>query len=1188
MACYKKIGDKWYTETQIKSWQRLGEQLATATDPNTIQSIKDKVKTILDSGLTDPSLAPDSTTKAQKKKLAALAKRIKRRVNKTSLLDSKGIKEQVKTLLNLPLHRIIDSDLADKVNKLLTDLNKGTVPEVDAAAVSKLLSDVDLHLRQNEQIAKTLNTKADIDEELDSVKEKIKELEEADISIDNLRSPRSRYSRIASKIRNAEDALNRLDLSKKDANEVTDATKVRNAIDTINESLDEFVAKFDSQIEKSTRDLNKEIKKEAKNIDLESLPEYERLIVSDFMDIIAEAGDLSLRDAILAMRAIDDINNSAFIPSFGLSYLNSKINAETLASEANIADFNESVNALPQMDYRFWKDIGKKMLLAPVRSDLKKIVGKFKRAEFSTWEDITGMSKNPILTFITDPIIVAGNRMKEAVESDIRKFQDVMFPELEGKAIVRALKRSKDGTFGRLSDVLKQLNSTENRVSRIALGMVMIERRWNHLYFDSDKPKTKGMWHKVMNDGDQRNKLSLKEKRTHDAAFKSLPKNPDGSIDVDKALQELTPDQKRMFEFLEKMFDGNSELGLKQKAVSAQRGILNNFDSFYFPFLRINKDGVSPEDGNVQSLLLGKVKISSDRAKAVGDSTPGMMQADVFSAFTNYTNNVNRDYHLREPIKNARVFFNRLHKKSEGNAKTVANALRTALEKNLLHSLGHKIKSSLDIFTDKILNSTYAYYLTSIKRSLAAEPAAEIGRTTFGGDLISFKDLPKNAKDQFNSIYKTAVSRLKGVRIDEKGKLVFGDAKPSDLKRFLEFTGSPFAKNFSRQFSNTARPSADGVVSDITTGIGQIPTSTVFITQWAPSFRKHYKKLTNNSEFDFSKIDDVKFLKDNRINIKKAAALANRDTAKLTGFPTQLGGATANSFLFFWQLDANDRPKFYKLNNFLSSFGRRDFTLVRQGFKDLGLFLAGLAGSKELKRYQASTPQQAVRNIISSTVFGASYALIMSYLGGLTIELFTDDEDELSDYEKSQLENYRNGVFNKEDILENLAGYAVFIMSSKLGYFSKGIPLWLAGAHMTSLENDKKNTKSKRVKGEIDDQIRDIKNISKSLFYSEPLVFNSSNPFSNTSLEEGLGLLPGIGAFLDFGLDAERSKDQFNTAKAFGEGEEDALMFLITDIVKLTMLTSGKKIPFLKDFVTSQYDDRSTLRKRLKAEQKRR
>ena len=231
----------------------------------------------------------------------------------------------------------------------------------------------------------------------------------------------------------------------------------------------------------------------------------------------------------------------------------------------------------------------------PVRKasvDFQEWVNRFRNQEFWSWENILGVNKeSPIYKLLND-VVTQGEAYSESVATEMAAlYKALKFPVLR-KGIA-----GKERLEGAYKQFMKNLSSPENREKRVMVGMIMIERRFRELY---DKP----FWNNVMSDKDKTNRLSGKkdkliggvsERQIYEEAYAKLPKNEDGTIDLEAAFKQVRKDRisNSLINFLEEKFDENGELAQKQKVSNQKRGLPTEFGRFYFPFLR--KGGISQE-----------------------------------------------------------------------------------------------------------------------------------------------------------------------------------------------------------------------------------------------------------------------------------------------------------------------------------------------------------------------------------------------------------------------------------------------------------------------------------------------------------------------------------------------------------------------------------------------------------------
>lgn len=1054
--------------------------------------------------------------------------------------------DKVRALTELRLHAINDPELASEVEQILSDASAKT-PKVNPEQIDNLTQRVRENLNaQEERLSPDDYTPEKLQGSIERLPERIGAISTENFDKTNLKSSRTRFSRAFNDIRRMEN-INMILYS---SDEITQDQFAKNQKALADErgKLADIAKAVEVNLEEATTEIslsNKDKASKIKSEDVTDNTEYQSE-VQDFIDTVEESDVEDIGVAQEVADVLEDLENG-FVPIGAMSNISNELKANIAVASPEADKSIKAINKMPKSSTNFFKKWGQ--IFNPLRksrADLKSWVEAFRSNEFWGWDAMMGVGQDSfIYTKILNPLVVAAEKYREESSEQMNEF-------LNAAKIALINKKT---TF---KEFVKSMGN--GRPDRIKLGMIMIEQRFRHLYNTS-------FWDKVVADPNLMNQYSAgrvlstkkSERQMYQEAFDDMVKNPDGTINIDESKKKIIDGDRKLsklHDFLIQKFDKNGEMADRQRAANQKRGLPIEFEDFYVPFIR--RGGAEQRSGEYsfdEFRGLVNPKVASDRGKQIKDPSISAMDADVFSLFSDYVHQVNRDYYMTDPMRTAYKFFTGMNKKAEGESKTAYDAMSKALRYNIAAAF----TDNQGRFNQKVLGAAYAYYLTSVPRFFA-ESFSEIGGSVFAGDMTT--RMLDYVWDGVYSSVRNAIERTKGLELNENNEIVTTREFRSNFKKLLDITNSPYRQQFSRIFSdgNLRRSVSQrkGLVANVADMVMNMPNRLSLWGLWLPSFDTKFKELTGE-DFDHNKVDDADYVKKYRQEIRDAGAYANKETARYKGFSSSVGGRTMNSILMLFNVDSLRHPDLFRFNQFLSSFGAREATNIAESFRDVVLNATGNAN-------QAAQPMsKAVRSILARTVFQAAYPIVY----GIVWAIQNSDSDDEWKREKSKeiLDEYSNPDKALDVAGENIGGYASFLLTSKLGYASRPVALFGMGL-LDNYYESKMKTASASEREELQGKRSNLQNMAQSYFYSKPINLLTKQYGKKTSGLDLISQVPGYGLAADY---APALYDSFNLVANIKDpdnatDDEKALMLLTYEISKILLITSsGTAIPLGKD-----------------------
>ena len=363
---------------------------------------------------------------------------------------------------------------------------------------------------------------------------------------------------------------------------------------------------------------------------------------------------------------------------------------------------------------------------------------------------------------------------------------------------------------------------------------------------------------------------------------------------------------------------------------------------------------------------------------------------DVYASAMRGSKNTLMDFHLTEPIRTARITLNQTEKLLEEKGQLnydntrVFNAIKSAFEEsteNLLinsfgeSSLGDEVMNYLQKTGYRaILAGTgrfIAEYTSNVSFAMIMDPKGFIS-----GTKIGWLNSPKGGQVMNNLSSKQTTriyseNGLTGKFVDtslleqaagSRGGTSVGMVQ-NELTKLWNKTG--------QKWKNGVEATADFLIST--------PDKAVMRPMWFGSFQNEFERITGKKP-DFDKIaaNDQAYLRDNRSDLDKATALADKKSV--------MAGATDNAFM--GMLKGTVRPNqslqlraFNSFNNFMTRFLIFEYITARTG-------VVNLLGRGEL------TQKQGAALIGAVTTRMILYTLLGQLLAEGMTSLFDDDDDD--------------------------------------------------------------------------------------------------------------------------------------------------------------------------------------------------
>ncbi len=1101
--------------------------------------------------------AEEKTRKAEVKEQSDITR------SRTSILkkDKKrgkftNVAKDIVNLARLPINKLTDKSLRDEAATVLKDLDNNNVAKYDAKKVQDLTDRVTKSLEKEQQKeVKPLNEK-DLSGKILKTEESVQTFgEEAELDIDKATSKdaqrqlRSGLSSILRNIENRRRQINNSLISEEITSEQFDAHHKK--LDGITESLNKKISELDKGFDSHVKSLHKKGKDDTRNIKGVSwMSKEQKDFFEEYKKAVKETKEADLTLAEDINNIAFDINNG-YIPMTEMEVVMQR--ASVAKSKAPISTITNKLKIgaerFEKANFVVKKLLGNFSRVGSIKK-LNDMVTKLRSQDWAFHDNLFGTKREGIIFSTLEGVIRGESEVMDALSAVGDGLSSIL------KVNFSDLKKGKE-----FIDKQFRNNAMLDRV-----GMIMVERRYRNKYED-------GFWQGTLSKEESGRRVSDKKLKEAKSAFDSLPKDKDGNIDIEKAINSLSPTEKKLLGYAESTLD---EMRGKEEVSAGKRGTKFEIEEFYFPFLDLARKGEKSEELPETQQMLNP-KISSDRAKQQRSKEKRMLEFNLSKVLFNAGKNTYRDFHMASEYKKAMGFFKEMAKSDDLDTRLWGDALAKDLESSFQNTFNSRTNPIVNFLT----NSAYSYLLTTIYR-LPTEASVEIFRTALTGTSPLSAESIKAIGGQVESSRKAA---LKNFANWIQGRSKQTPTEVSNLKSLLEFTKSPFRHHFARQVTEKAAPGQifkrgkGGIGEQAVQTITSAPNKYTIALEWIPSFAKAFKDEAGKS-FDFDKSTNKDYLESNKESIFKAAAKADRSTSEIKGVPSRIAQRTLvqfapEMFAIFSRskekstvyFDALKNPNAAKLNSFMTNFMNREWLKFNSDLADI---------VTEDNQSKAS----ATRNATAQFASGVMYNMVGITSFAFFMYLLSDSGEEEDRYTK-MIED----TWTWKGLYKNVMANTIGMSAGRYGQVIKNATLVVAGGYRAQLKEQKKAATSRGEKDDIQKEIDLLENQTRAMFFSSPIWMSRWQTSKGESAMDWLKAgapqtAPQQKALFELMPEIVAGMQDENATKE----EREALMILYA---RLVVLLNAKKIPFSKNIDKFLTADKKKKKRTIKARKER-
>lgn len=1096
----------------------------------------------------------EARKKAEENKVISKRKKltnaVKRKVKGNKYTN---INNNVSSLVELPLHKVKDKKLAEELDKVLTDLNRGRVALYKGEDLSKLKERAEADIAKNEVVKETLKDSKAINGVVERVDKKIEGLKKLDsvketegTAAKELTSLEKEVGTLSSSLEKAKERNEQL----RDLEEISQAEYeiTKKNIKESEKLLEERLNELGVKKEKVTEKLNNASKDNLGKINESWMTPEQKDAYERFKDEVESEKDLSKAEDVFVMT--EDLVNEYFPVSEMSRYTISKKNEKGgnrlgKAMESNKARRNKLFN-LPPSGLTTKVRIKKLLNILAGRTagtlgfgNLKTetgILSYLKSRDLSQLEEMALMIKDGTLTKeVIDPILSAFTRADNTRDNALENYYNVLEKGIvskvrNGASIKEAVESSKKESFRAGVYLMQKHIESEYGVKDYLVRLAA-----------STSMQRYSRWEKKIIEEMSLNASSKKNYSKLSSKEKALAKEGRKIFDEQKSKVDYIQDLRgvRRQDFAEYM-PLNRRVGQRSKTTEET----------------LSKDDVVGNAMNPK-IAAGNAKRRESIVKSDGDVYAYEM--NLSKALERLVTETTRDYEMTEAIREIRGVLKEAQK-NENLDRTTKEYL-AAIEKRVYDSVKKHFNrpySKSEGIVDKLTSAFYALKL-NVPDRIVTEVATEMYRISMMGDVGNVKEAISQLEQRIDVSINNALKPKK-------------DRKTTDVEKLMVHTGSSFLKNTVKHQGETKQKyRGEKGFGKMNAAVGAIPDMLTMNNVWMPAFRAEFEKVTGGDKFDLAEFSRSKAYREKyKKEMLEAKAIAERETARLKGSTLKGGSKVASPHAFtkirrlfgdetatgFSTLSEKDSERIAaKLNSVMASFGARESARFGREMADIQL-------SDSYK-----DKGMAAKNAFVQFSSGVMYGALRGYTGLMMLSFILGMDDDESEFEKGineQLDNYWSGEF----VYESAKSNALFIASSPYGQSSRALALGAAGIRVLALE-DEKLGKSKSEKKEIDKKIENIEESTKLTFFAKPTTDTESilkailpqvSEFGYPAVETAIDLISDI----DYESNADLTKE-----------EVQAIQYLTTlnNVQRIFFAYKGTQLPLVQRDVNRILDN---------------
>ena len=408
---------------------------------------------------------------------------------------------------------------------------------------------------------------------------------------------------------------------------------------------------------------------------------------------------------------------------------------------------------------------------------------------------------------------------------------------------------------------------------------------------------------------------------------------------------------------------------------------------------------------------------------------------------------VNRDFHLTEPINQVRELLN--HAKLNSPAQYsdyfggLSERMRASTELQLHSTSGFLNQNILR----PLMGATYAYKLIRPGR-LTIEAISETYRVGFGAGK-DLKNVPEALQEHWDKA-QTSINNIANLARKENPL----DTMTS-FEKLLEYTDSPFVHRYSRhdiEFNKELGHQNSPMNKMAQWLMGMVDRNTMHMA-YMPAFRQEFKKLTGE-QFSSKKFNtDPNYAETYKKEIKEAGAIGNRAAGQWKNISVK-GAGRYKIQLPVGSVKATSG--YAPILTYMGSFGALEAAMYQKGFRDM------LQGESPAAR--ASGFKQAMTIFSAGMGYGLGVSaefLLMGYgIQSLIIkdkyDIFgsADEEAELDALWKETTDELWK-IMTPKGTVQQVVSNASFLVTSKYSGASRGLAILSAGLYKEMVKGGK-------------------------------------------------------------------------------------------------------------------------------------
>ena len=497
--------------------------------------------------------------------------------------------------------------------------------------------------------------------------------------------------------------------------------------------------------------------------------------------------------------------------------------------------------------------------------------------------------------------------------------------------------------------------------------------------------------------------------KTMQAAYKSIPKGADGSVDVadvyndfvDNGGKYLTAEERQYVETMWQLFD--SSVTSKLEYSSKLRGAPFKRIDFYMPREEYGLGAISSAKSPVTVSKDGRnVRIESPFAKervAKDIMKSGIPKTDYSQLMHKAAESSIRDYEITRMLHNLNRRLNVAYKGLEGDKRNRLDAVVSRMQAGLDEQISAKTSDPSGDVADKILAATAVRALFDVSRAFLVElPAGFVSYPIRSGTFAS---------GWFQSLKSPKVA--------------------NEIKKFTE---SPLRikENINAQWDvDSQKLVLPPLFNRITQWLTSFTETHLNNMVYVPKFKDAFFDITgekfNQTEF----LNNPEYKKKYSKEIKEAGTIADSETQEIVGPTTTASGRVILDNIFVrGDKGLPIRKGWGKIVGFMGNYAYRDYSTFVKGLR--GATQAFKEGDAGYGLLSASKPLGILVGISTYGYLSDLKRITDKYL----ISVATGDEEE---YEKAK-EDFKK-KFDETGAFEELAQNATQVFAGKYGADAK-------------------------------------------------------------------------------------------------------------------------------------------------------